>query len=376
MVVGLLFQLIGAFVLIVSWVFVFKTWDYFKERGIKFDRGLPFLGTLYRAMSGRESIAISMQDLYNRYSTDRFIGFYQMGGKPTYLVRDPELIKAVTVKDFDHFVNHGFQIDKELDPLMGRILFNINDEKWRELRSILSPLFTGSKMRMMLSLMGETVEEFIGDIKEQVLTAGPNRGVEYNLMDLFTCSTNDAIASCAFGIKINSFKDRENEFYKTGHEIAYAVQGIKAFVIMSFPKLSRWLRVKIISEKENQFFRDVVLGNVEQRKKLNIVRHDMIHLLTLMRDGKLESIAEKDDHQDAGFATISEVISSKTTEKLKSMLVLLEKYIFFALCFVIKCSITHFNFFFILPTLSIIFILDMIVWNESKQFNQFLTKGV
>lgn len=321
MVVGVLLYLIGSFVLLVLWMFVFKTWNYFKDRGIKFDRGVPFLGSLHRAMAGRESLAISLQELYNRYPADRFIGFYQMGGEPSYFVRDPELIKAIAVKDFDHFVNHAFQIDKELDPLMGRILFNINDEKWRQLRSILSPLFTGSKMRTMLSLMGETVEEFIEGIKEQVVAAGPNRGVEYNLMELFTCSTNDAIASCAFGMKINSFKNRDNEFYKTGNEIAYAVQGIRTFVVMSFPKLSRWLRVKIVSEKQNQFFRDVVMGNVEERKKLNIVRHDMIHLLTLMRDGKLESIAEKDDHQDAGFATISEVISSKTTEKLKSMFV-------------------------------------------------------
>ena len=106
------------------------------------------------------------------------------------LLNDPELIKAITVKDFDHFVNHGFDIDDEIEPLFGRNLFNMADEKWRNMRSVLSPLFTGSKMRGMLALMNETINEFVSGVREDVVKAGP-RGKEFNLMDLFTCSTND-----------------------------------------------------------------------------------------------------------------------------------------------------------------------------------------
>lgn len=299
-------------------LFVFKTWNYFTDRGIVFDRGLPVLGTFGAAMLGRESMAETEQHLYKRYSKHKFIGFYQMGGKPSYLVHDPELIKAITVKDYDHFINHGFQVSTDIDPWMGRFLFLMNDDKWREMRSILSPLFTGSKMRSMLELMGDTIEDFIGGVKEEVAAAGPNRGVEYNLIDLYTCSTNDAIASCAFGLKMNSFKDKTNEFYAAGKSLSYAIQGAKSFFITSFPKLCKLLKIKVISDRDGKFFGDIVHDNVAQRKQHGIVRNDMIHLLMLLREGKLDAIDEKDDLQDAGFATTSEFITAKATEKLKS----------------------------------------------------------
>lgn len=271
-------------------------------------------------MLGRASMPDTLVNLYKRYSQHKFIGFYQMGGKPMYLINDPDLIKAIAVKDYDHFLNHSFQIDAKTDPLLGRILMSVTDEKWRELRSILSPLFTGSKMRSMLALMGDTIEDFIGGVKEEVVAAGPNKGVEYNLMDLYTCSTNDAIASCAFGLKVNSFKDKSNDFYAAGKSLTYAVQNPKVFFIMCFPKICKWLGVKVIADDQNKFFRDIVHGNVEQRVKHGIVRNDMIHLLMLLRDGKLDAIAEKDDLQDAGFATTFEFITTRATEKLKSEL--------------------------------------------------------
>lgn len=317
---GLSFLIISTILLLIGYIantFSLRTWNYFADRGVKFDRGIPLFGTLWKSMLGRVSIVTDIINLYKRFPNDKYIGFYQMGGKETYLFRDLNLIKAITVKDFDSFVNHGFQINTEMDPLMGRSLFNLNDEKWRELRSILSPLFTGSKMRSMLELMGETIDEFVTDVKDEVKVAG-NKGVEYNLKDIFTCITNDAIASCAFGMKVNSFRDRTNRFYETGHRILASFQTVKFFLIICFPALCKWLQIKLIAESDNQFFRDIVHHNVEERKKHNIVRHDMIHLLTLLREGKLDAIAEADEHQHAGFATVSEILATRQSEKLKS----------------------------------------------------------
>lgn len=39
------------------------------------------------------------------------------------LIRDPELIKQLLVKDFDHFLDHTPFIDAEGDPLWGNNLF-------------------------------------------------------------------------------------------------------------------------------------------------------------------------------------------------------------------------------------------------------------
>ena len=75
--------------------------------------------------------------------------------QPVYFVRDPELIKQITVKEFDHFVNHRIKIDENIEPMFGRGLFSMRDQRWKDMRSTLSPAFTGSKMRNMFSLVDD-----------------------------------------------------------------------------------------------------------------------------------------------------------------------------------------------------------------------------
>lgn len=94
------------------------------------------------------------------YTNFRFIGVYEFRN-PIVLVNDPELIKQITVKDFDHFIDHRFTIDPNVEPMFGRNLVSIKGNKWREMRATLSPAFTGSKMRNMFFLVTECAEELI-----------------------------------------------------------------------------------------------------------------------------------------------------------------------------------------------------------------------
>ena len=40
--------------------------------------------------------------------------------RPILVICEPELIKKITIKDFDYFVNHNPPADPEGDPLMGK----------------------------------------------------------------------------------------------------------------------------------------------------------------------------------------------------------------------------------------------------------------
>lgn len=306
-------------VLLVLYVFVIRTWSYFTDRNVKFERGIPALGTLASVVLGRASIVDEIAKVYNKYPNDRYVGMFEIGGKPSVMIRDPEIIKAISIKDFDSFVNHNLQVDRDADPLMGRVLFSAKDQKWRDMRSILSPLFTGSKMRMMTSLMAESIEDCTSYLHQELIEKSASGGaLEYNMMDILSACANDVIGSCAFGIRTNSLKDKDNEFFQTGKSITYAVQNVKTLVVSSLPRLASWLKLKIIDKKYDDFFRDVVRSNIQQRKEQNIVRNDMIHLMMLAKQGNLD-LKEKDELADAGFATISEVISSRAAEKLKDL---------------------------------------------------------
>ncbi|XP_055320955.1 cytochrome P450 9e2-like [Sitodiplosis mosellana] len=314
----LLFTLVITVIVRVFYSLVVKNWNYFSERNVEFKRGLPLLGTMYPTMLGKESMAISSLNLYQKYSDRKFVGMYEIGGTPSFMVIDPDLIRDITIKDFDYFVNHYFQLDKKLDPLLGRTLFSMSNQSWRDMRTTMSPLFTGSKMRHMLTLMIEKVRDFNAYIRDDITSKTRTNGREYNTMDLMMRLTNDIISSCAFGLDTNTLKEPENEFYKMGKEIAYAIMGVKALFLLAFPKVATWLGLKILNDQHDNFFRTVIHNTIEERQKKNIVRNDMLNLLLLAKEGKLHDQNDNESDQDTGFATISEMITAKTTQKLKN----------------------------------------------------------
>lgn len=313
----LAFALVISIIVRVFYSLIIKNWNYFSSRNVVFERGLPVFGTNYLTILGRKSTAESSQHVYNKYSDKKFIGMYEPGGSPSYMIRDLDLIRQITIKDFDHFLNHFFQLDKHLDPLLGRTLFSMSNQPWREMRSTLSPLFTGSKMRFMLPLMTEVSKDFNTYIRNDISTS-KSKSKEYNMMDLMMRLTNDIIGSTAFGIQINTLKEPQNEFFKMGKEVAYSILGIKALLSVSFPKLAKLFKLKILGDRHDNFFRNVIHNSIDERQKQKIVRNDMLHLLLLAKEGELNEEKDKETDQDTGFATISELMTAKATEKLRS----------------------------------------------------------
>lgn len=63
----------------------------------------------------------------------RIIGMFDMR-TPQYVARDPEAIKQIGVKNFDHFEDHQSFTDDSIDKLWGNNLFFLKGEKWRNMR--------------------------------------------------------------------------------------------------------------------------------------------------------------------------------------------------------------------------------------------------
>lgn len=56
--------------------------------------------------------------------TIRYCGLYALG-IPTLLIRDTKLIKQLTVKDFDHFIDHKTLLADVQDPVLKRNVFTL-----------------------------------------------------------------------------------------------------------------------------------------------------------------------------------------------------------------------------------------------------------
>lgn len=312
--IGLPYLLAASIIGAVLYLCVFRSWNYFSDRSVKFLRGVPFLGVQYKYLLGFDNIASAFQSDYNTFPDESFFGIFEALGQTAYVIRDPDVIKQITIKDFDHFVNHRSEVSEQLDPLLGRSLFAVRDEKWRDMRSTWSPAFSGSKMRLMLGLVAECADEFSKQLASEV---GP-KGREFDLHDLFTRFASDAIATSVFGLKINSLTDKSNNFYKTGLVVANfeGVQGLKFVGFQVIPKLMKALGIKFFDNDQTKFFRDLVHGNISYREKNNIIRHDMINLVMEAKKGQLTSQVGADGRdKDIGFATVQESKIGKTLRK-------------------------------------------------------------
>ena len=204
---------------------------------------------------------------------------------PAFMLRDPELIKRITVKDFDYFMDHRKFFTAEGDPLFGNALITLTGQKWKDMRATLSPAFTGSKMRNMFSLIRDCTTDSIDTIKTQ-LNGEDNM---FEMKDFFSKFTVDMIATCAFGIEVNSFKNPDNDFQKIGNQIVNntgfgAMMKILGFVLV--PKLMKAFKVGILSGDINTFFRKAVHETMTFREKQGIIRPDMINLLLQAKRGE------------------------------------------------------------------------------------------
>jgi cytochrome P450 len=77
------------------------------------------------------------------------------------LIRDPELVKNILVKDFQTFMNHMMSFDENIDPLIGNTLFVLKGQIWRHLRTNLTQVFTSRKMKMMFYLLDTCGKELV-----------------------------------------------------------------------------------------------------------------------------------------------------------------------------------------------------------------------
>jgi cytochrome P450 family 9 len=90
---------------------------------------------LFRTLSFPDFVS----DIYNRLKGHKYGGLYQ-SMNPALLLRDPELIKMVTVKDFEHFLDRQVPISEDAEPLFGKALISLKGEQLTACTVLLLPI--------------------------------------------------------------------------------------------------------------------------------------------------------------------------------------------------------------------------------------------
>lgn len=227
----------------------------------------------------RQNMADMFRDFYNQMAEHSMIGFYNLG-KPSLLLRDPELVRIVLSKNFQNFANNSFELDKQLDPLLCVGSFFANGDWWKASRQQLGPAFTPKKLRYMYHSVTDACSKLEEYLDKRVSSSEGE--VELNLKDLFSRYTAEVLAGVAFGVHGGSFdSDDGGPFREVGrmmYEPSFS-KGLGQILIMFVPILSKILKVRFLPVKGDLFLRKVVDDVLKRREEEGFHPPDFLQLM-------------------------------------------------------------------------------------------------
>lgn len=259
-----------------------QTMKYWQNEGIPCEEPDLLMGSLKGLLTKR-----SFNDVWTGYykkfrGTGPFAGFYWFR-RPAVFVLDPSLAKTILIKEFNKFTDRGFYHNTKDDPLSGQ-LFLLDGQKWKSMRTKLSPTFTSGKMKFMFPIVTKVGHEFA-----EVFSKMVDQSSIVEVKELLARFTTDVIGTCAFGIECSSLKDPEAEFRVMGRRSLneQRLGSLAIGLVNSFPNMARRLGVKVTADPIENFFMRIVRETVSFREQNNIRRNDFMDQLIDLKNNTL-----------------------------------------------------------------------------------------
>lgn len=252
-----------------------------------------------------------MGDLYNhpQAKNQRYVGIFIFNNEPALVIRDPELIKNIFVKDFAHFSNRNVECDPKNDPIGVNNLFvlrgksfkkilhkphspalisniKISDKKWKYLRTKLSPTFTSGRIKQMFLLVKEVGAELMKYIENKIDEGPGSNSVVLESKEMLAKYTTDVISTTAFGIQSNSLNDPNATFRHFGKKI-FEMTILRSMEVRSFffmHWMAKTFNFVFLQKEASAFFKKVFWDAMNEREKNNIVRNDFMDTLIKLKN--------------------------------------------------------------------------------------------
>jgi cytochrome P450 len=186
----------------------------------------------------------------------------------------------------------------------------LKGDEWRRARNIMTPTFTSGKMKMMMSLMNECVDELVRSFGKKA-----DSDEDINVKDIFGFYTMDVVAKCAFATTTDvQEKEYESDFMKNAARFLFPSKFRIGFFMM-MPRFIQSIFLKSGGGNTMGYLEKVVRSIIEQRQESGMDHQSYKDLLQLMIDAMKERL-EKDETSTNGDSEshhINDVISNDST---------------------------------------------------------------
>lgn len=284
---GIMYDVIQFMIMAASMLLVFLL-IYYKNAFNHWQRlGVPYLKPSF-PLGNFESqfskyLAQRVSDIYEEMKKrgSKFCGYY-MFAMPVFLPISVDMVKLVLTKNFESFEDRGFHSDEKHDPMCTSII-TTTGEKWRKMRTVMSPTFTSGKIKAMFPIIAEC-----GNDLENVLEEATRKSEPIAIYDLAGCYATDVICSVAFGLEGNSLKDPNSEFRNYGRMVFRhdLFNNIRLALGTAAPALLKIFRITLFSSTATKFFQKVVKDTIAYRESNKVHRKDLIDMLIRLKNNE------------------------------------------------------------------------------------------
>lgn len=315
-------QLYAAVILLVVFLsYFYLTYHYGKwtKLGVPHAVPTPPFGSLGDVVAGRAPLVDVIHSLYREFDGQRYFGIFE-GRQPLLVVRDPQLVHTVMVKDFRSFVDRNASKESFVHDKLFDHLVNLRGDQWKAIRAKLSPTFSATKLKCMLGDLNVCTARLIDNLNGQITN---NNGI-VDVSEAAAQFTTDTIGRCAFGLDCNTLSNPDSEFRRTGREIfmpRLRSTLLNLTRLLGFGRLLDVFRIRGMPSNIYDFFDDLLETTMEQHRHGKNSRNDFIALLVkLKEEEKLKENEQKLFTDDilaanafvffvAGFETTASTIS-------------------------------------------------------------------
>ncbi|XP_054923749.1 cytochrome P450 3A4-like [Dermacentor andersoni] len=189
--------------LILTFVVTLTTWFIIqRKRRLSFFKDLGITGPPPSFLTGNLSEIVEKGALMAfKHWLDKYgdiVGFYN-GAHPFLIVKDKELAKKIQIKDFHNFHSRGLSSSFARNhPINKHSMMNTEGDRWKEMRSLISPAFTTRNMKKMVNLMDDSTNTFLNVIEDM---RSKHKAIEFR--ELFQRLTAEVMIRSAFGLQSN-----------------------------------------------------------------------------------------------------------------------------------------------------------------------------
>ncbi|XP_070494253.1 probable cytochrome P450 6a14 [Chironomus tepperi] len=252
------------------------------------------VGNVGKLFTLKAHMADIFTDIYFKHKNKRFLGGY-MSYRPMLIVHDPVLFQDIMIRDFTTFHDRPTPGEvADAHPLVGNLV-NLKGQKWKNIRTKLSPTFTSGKLKAMFPIMRDCCK-VLQDYTEKNIKNGRN---VVDLKDLLARLTINIISSVGFGVENDCINEPDNDFRKMGLKLfAPSLRnGVINVLVFFTPDIVTRFKINPFPADVTEFMFSVVNQTVEYREKNNYQRNDFMQLLIELKNKGYVSADKKDEHE-------------------------------------------------------------------------------